>query len=93
MKISKVIFHIKPIPSHPWWECKNIFSLTNQWKLTDSTVKNIFSLTDQWKLTDLIVKYIFFAGESVNKQITNSIGENWTDSDLGSMIFIFILWV
>ena len=24
MKISKVIFHIKPIPSHPWWECKNI---------------------------------------------------------------------
>ena len=23
MKISKVIFHIKPIPSHPWWECKN----------------------------------------------------------------------
>ena len=24
MKISKVIFHIKPIPSHPWWECKKI---------------------------------------------------------------------
>ena len=23
MKFSKVIFHIKPIPSHPWWECKN----------------------------------------------------------------------
>ena len=22
MKISKAIFHIKPIPSHPWWECK-----------------------------------------------------------------------
>ena len=22
MKFSKVIFHIKPIPSHPWWECK-----------------------------------------------------------------------
>ena len=22
MKISKVIFHIKPILSHPWWECK-----------------------------------------------------------------------
>ena len=21
IKISKVIFHIKPIPSHPWWEC------------------------------------------------------------------------
>ena len=25
MKISKVIFHIKPIPSYPWWECKNRF--------------------------------------------------------------------
>ena len=23
MKFSKFIFHIKPIPSHPWWECKN----------------------------------------------------------------------
>ena len=22
MKISKVIFYIKLIPSHPWWECK-----------------------------------------------------------------------
>ena len=22
MKISKVILHIKSIPSHPWWECK-----------------------------------------------------------------------
>ena len=28
MKISKVFFHIKPIPSRPWWECKknSIFS-------------------------------------------------------------------
>ena len=24
MKISKVIFHMKLIPSHPWWEFKNI---------------------------------------------------------------------
>ena len=24
MKISKVIFHIKPIPSQPWWESKNV---------------------------------------------------------------------
>ena len=27
MKISKVIFHIKPIPSHPWWECKKVQNL------------------------------------------------------------------
>ena len=27
MKISKVIFHIKPIPSHPWWECKKFSNL------------------------------------------------------------------
>ena len=26
MKISKVIFHIKPIPFHPWWECKKLQS-------------------------------------------------------------------
>ena len=30
MKISKVIFHIKPIPSHPWWECKNVQLLNNR---------------------------------------------------------------
>ena len=33
MKISKVIFHIKLIPSHPLWECKkqsrNFFKLKN----------------------------------------------------------------
>ena len=29
MKISKVIFHIKPIPSHPWWECKNVQDYDN----------------------------------------------------------------
>ena len=45
-------------------------------------MKNIFSLTNQWKFTDLTVKNIFFAGESVNKQTTDSIGENLTDSDL-----------
>ena len=27
MKISNVIFHIKLIPSHPWWECKNTATL------------------------------------------------------------------
>ena len=25
MKIPKMIYHIKPIPSHPWWECKKVF--------------------------------------------------------------------
>ena len=25
MQISKVIFHIKLIPSHPWWEYKNVY--------------------------------------------------------------------
>ena len=38
----------------------------------------------QWKLTNLTVKYIFFAGESVKKQITDSISENLSDSDLES---------
>ena len=37
MKISKVIFHIKPIPSHPWWECKkyspkqNFINVYHEW--------------------------------------------------------------
>ena len=36
----------------------------------------------QWKLTDLTVKNIFFTDESVKRQITDSISENLTDSDL-----------
>ena len=38
----------------------------------------------QWKLTDLTVKNIFFTDESVKGQITDSISENLTDSDLES---------
>ena len=40
-----------------------------------------FSLKNQWKLTDYTVKYIVDTGESVKKQITDSISENLTDSD------------
>ena len=43
-----------------------------------------FSLMNQWKLTDLTVKIIFFTDESVKRQITYSISENLTDSDLES---------
>ena len=43
---------------------------------------------DQRKLIDLIVKNIFFAGESVKKQITDSISKNFTDSDFKSIEII-----
>ena len=36
----------------------------------------------QWKLTDLIVKNIASTDESVERQITDSINKNLTDSDL-----------
>ena len=40
MKISKVIFHIKPIPSLPWWECNkaHLFTSFQQkfWKKLDN---------------------------------------------------------
>ena len=51
---------------------KNILHWFDQWKLTYSLVKNILHWFDQWKLTDLTVK----------RQITDSISENFTDSDL-----------
>ena len=41
---------------------------------------------NQWKLTDLTVKMIFFTDESVKRQITDSISENLTDSDLESTL-------
>ena len=49
-----------------------------------------FSLTNQWKLNDLTVKYIVYTGESVKKQITDSINEKLTDSDLESMNLFYI---
>ena len=39
---------------------------------------------NQWKLTDLTVKNILFTDESVKKQITDSISENLTNSNLES---------
>ena len=35
IKIMKVIFHMKPIPSHWWWECKNCLykNMTVMWEL------------------------------------------------------------
>ena len=40
---------------------------------------------NQCKLTDLIVKKIIFTDESLKGQITDSISENLTDSDLESI--------
>ena len=50
-------------------------------------MKNIFPLVNQSKLTDLTVENILFTGESVKMQITNSISENLTDSDLESILY------
>ena len=42
MKISKVIFHIKLIPTHPWWECKNVLI----WKIKrSSSIKTMHGCT------------------------------------------------
>ena len=44
----------------------------------------MLSLIEQWKLTDLTVKNIVSTDDSVKRQITDSISENLTDSDLDS---------
>ena len=43
---------------------------------------------NQWKLTGLTVKKIIFTDESVKGQITDSISENLTDSDLESILIL-----
>ena len=48
-------------------------------------MKNNFPPINQSKLTDLILKNIFFTVESVKMQITDSISENLTNSDLESI--------
>ena len=57
-------------------------------------MENIFSLIKQWKLTNLRVKNIVSTDDSVKRQITDSISENLTDSDLeSSLIFRKIFYV
>ena len=55
MKISKVIFHIKPIPSHPWWECKKFFRL---WRYKIKIqLYNVCILCDVWlKVANCILR-------------------------------------
>ena len=50
----------------------------------------MFSLIKQWKLTDLTVKNIVSTDDSVKRQITDSISENLTDSDLESGFYFFV---
>ena len=47
-------------------------------------MKNIFPLVNQSKLTDLTVENILSTVVSVKMQITDSISENLTNSDLES---------
>ena len=48
----------------------------------------MFSLIKQWKLTDLKVKNLVSTDDSVKRQITDSISENLTDSDLESSVLV-----
>ena len=48
----------------------------------------MFSLIKQWKLTDLTVKNIISIDDSVKRQITDSVSENLTDSDLERRLYV-----
>ena len=52
-----------------------------QWKLTDLTVKTVFPLIQSVIINLFNSKIYFFTGESVKRQITDSVCENLTDSD------------
>ena len=55
-----------------------------QWKLTDLTVKIFCPLIQSVIINWFNSEIYFFTGESVKRQITDSICENLTDSDLES---------
>ena len=65
--------------------CKSVkFHWLFQWKLTDLTVKNIFFTDESVKINWFNGEKYFFTDKSVKRQITDSISENLTDSDLES---------
>ena len=59
-----------------------------QWKLTDLTVKNIFFTNSLVKVNWFNSEKYFFTDSSVKNQITDSISENLTDSDLESILLM-----
>ena len=57
-----------------------------QWKLTDLTVKIFFQLIQLVIINWFNSEIYFLTGESVKKQITDSINKNLTDWDLESVL-------
>ena len=53
----------------------------------------MFSLVNQWKLTDLTVKNIVSTDDSMKRQISDSISDNLTDSDLESTSLLHIYFL
>ena len=65
--------------------CKSVkFHWLRQWKLTDITVKIFFPLIQLVIINWFSSEIYFLTGESVKRQITDSINKNLTDSDLES---------
>ena len=65
--------------------CKSVkFHWLLQWKLTDLTVKIFFPLIQLMIINSFNSEIYFLTGESVKRQITDSISKNLTDSDLES---------
>ena len=65
--------------------CKSVkFHWMLQWKLTDSTVKIFFPLIQLVIINWFNNEIYFLTGESLKRQITDSISKNLTDSDLES---------
>ena len=52
--------------------------------MTDLTVKNIFFIDESVEINWFNSEKYFFTDESVKRQITDSISQNLTDSDLES---------
>ena len=61
-----------------------------QCKLTDLTVKSIFPLIQSVKINWFSNEKYFLKDESIKNQISDSISENLTDSDLESIYTIKI---
>ena len=59
--------------------------------MTDLTVKNIFFTDESVKINWFNSEKYFFTDESVKRQITDSISENLTDSDLESRLFLCVI--
>ena len=96
MKISKVIFHIKLIPSHPWWERKkSMLSFLNYTQWVNLVLRHIYPFPpniNYFQPPANLFSY-YCSAQSMLSGAHLCVTSHWTTLRFFFVFFIFFLWL